>query len=121
MAMQAKVNNTITLAFEWALNKSRFLLKLKTDEFPDVAPPWLTVGVIYPGASPEVVEKEVLDLVAGEEFLESKAGPDRADRQVAHEVTMRIRRGVADLSEATGEPRVAISVGVRVAPSVVVR
>ena len=27
------------------------LLKLKTDEFPDVSPPWLTVGVIYPGAS----------------------------------------------------------------------
>ena len=25
------------------------LLRLKTDEFPDVAPPWLTVGVIYPG------------------------------------------------------------------------
>ena len=23
------------------------LLKLKTDEFPDVAPPWLTIGVIY--------------------------------------------------------------------------
>src|SRR5437867_13098547 len=37
------------------------LLKLKTDEFPEVAPPWLTVGVIYPGASPEVVEKEILD------------------------------------------------------------
>jgi HAE1 family hydrophobic/amphiphilic exporter-1 len=37
------------------------LMKLKTDEFPDVAPPWLTVGVIYPGASPEIVEKEVLD------------------------------------------------------------
>ena len=37
------------------------LMKLKTDEFPDVAPPWLTVAVIYPGASPEGVEKEVLD------------------------------------------------------------
>src|SRR4030095_3737127 len=36
------------------------LRKLKTDEFPDVAPPWLTVGIIYPGASPEVVESEGL-------------------------------------------------------------
>jgi HAE1 family hydrophobic/amphiphilic exporter-1 len=36
------------------------LFKLKTDEFPDVAPPFLTVGIIYPGASPEIVESEVL-------------------------------------------------------------
>jgi len=36
------------------------LLKLKTDEFPEVAPPFLTVGIVYPGASPEVVESEVL-------------------------------------------------------------
>src|ERR1043166_7421240 len=51
------------------------LLKLKTDEFPDVAPPWLTVGVIYPGASPEVVEKEVLDPV--EEQVGSITGVKR--------------------------------------------
>ncbi len=36
------------------------LLKLKTDEFPEVAPPFLTVGIVYPGASPDVVESEVL-------------------------------------------------------------
>src|SRR5215831_4488747 len=36
------------------------LLKLKTDEFPDVNPPFLTVGIVYPGASPDVVESEVL-------------------------------------------------------------
>src|SRR5215467_10395461 len=36
------------------------LLKLKTDEFPDVDPPFLTVGIVYPGASPDVVESEVL-------------------------------------------------------------
>src|ERR1041384_807377 len=51
------------------------LMKLKTDEFPDVAPPWLTVGIIYPGASPEVVEKEVLDPV--EEQIGSIAGVKR--------------------------------------------
>ena len=51
------------------------LLKLKTDEFPDVAPPWLTVGVIYPGASPEVVESEVLKPV--EEQIGSIAGVKR--------------------------------------------
>jgi HAE1 family hydrophobic/amphiphilic exporter-1 len=39
------------------------LLRLKTDEFPEVAPPFASVGLIYPGASPEGVEKEVLDPV----------------------------------------------------------
>src|SRR3954464_6463745 len=51
------------------------LLRLKTDEFPDVAPPWLTVGIIYPGASPEVVESEVLKPV--EEQIGSIAGGKR--------------------------------------------
>jgi multidrug efflux pump subunit AcrB len=36
------------------------LFKLKTDEFPDVVPPVASVGLIYPGASPDGVEKEVL-------------------------------------------------------------
>ena len=36
------------------------LFKLKTDEFPDVAPPYVTVGIPYPGASPDVVEKQLL-------------------------------------------------------------
>ena len=39
------------------------LLKLKTDEFPDVAPPFVSVGLIYPGASPDGVSQEVLDPV----------------------------------------------------------
>ena len=51
------------------------LFKLKTDEFPDVAPPWLTVGIVYPGASPEVVESEVLKPV--EEQIGSIAGVKR--------------------------------------------
>src|ERR1043165_494377 len=51
------------------------LFKLKTDEFPVVAPPWLAVGIIYPGASPEVVESEVLKPV--EEQISSIAGVKR--------------------------------------------
>ncbi|MEO8201620.1 MAG: efflux RND transporter permease subunit, partial [Gemmatimonadota bacterium] len=39
------------------------LFRLQTDEFPDVAPPYVTVGLIYPGASPDGVEKEILDPV----------------------------------------------------------
>ena len=48
------------------------LLKLKTDEFPDVAPPMVTVGIPYPGASPDGVEKEILDPI--EEQIASIAG-----------------------------------------------
>ncbi|HEY4304251.1 MAG TPA: efflux RND transporter permease subunit [Gemmatimonadaceae bacterium] len=51
------------------------LVKLKTDEFPDVAPPFLTVGIVYPGASPEVVESEVLKPV--EEQIGSITGVKR--------------------------------------------
>ena len=48
------------------------LLKLQTDEFPDVAPPFVSVGLIYPGASPDGVESEILDPV--EEAISSIAG-----------------------------------------------
>ena len=48
------------------------LFKLKTDEFPDVAPPVVTIGIPYPGASPEGVEKEILDPI--EEQISSITG-----------------------------------------------
>ena len=51
------------------------LFKLKTDEFPDVNPPFLTVGIVYPGASPDVVESEVLKPV--EEQIGSISGVKR--------------------------------------------
>jgi HAE1 family hydrophobic/amphiphilic exporter-1 len=46
--------------------------KLQTDEFPDIAPPFVTVGIPYPGASPDGVEKEILDPI--EEAISSIAG-----------------------------------------------
>ena len=48
------------------------LIKLQTDEFPEVAPPIVTVGLIYPGASPDGVEREILDPV--EEALSGISG-----------------------------------------------
>ena len=51
------------------------LFKLKTDEFPEVSPQFLTVGIVYPGASPEVVESEVLKPV--EEQIGSISGVKR--------------------------------------------
>jgi hydrophobic/amphiphilic exporter-1 (mainly G- bacteria), HAE1 family len=51
------------------------LFKLKTDEFPEVNPQFLTVGIVYPGASPDVVESEVLKPV--EEQIGSITGVKR--------------------------------------------
>ncbi|HJQ19283.1 MAG TPA: efflux RND transporter permease subunit, partial [Gemmatimonadaceae bacterium] len=85
------------------------LIKLKTDEFPDVAPPWLTVGVIYPGASPEVVEKEVLDPV--EEQVGSIAGVKRIMSKAYDGYAMLMIEFLysKDLNEASQDVRDAIS------------
>jgi len=48
------------------------LLRLKTDEFPDVQPPFVSVGLVYPGASPDGVEREVLEPV--EEVIAAISG-----------------------------------------------
>ena len=37
------------------------LSQLQTDEFPEVQPPIVLTTIIYPGASPEQVEREVLE------------------------------------------------------------
>ncbi len=39
------------------------LARLQTDEFPDIDAPIVVVGVAYPGASPDQVEREVIDRI----------------------------------------------------------
>ncbi|MEJ7809521.1 MAG: efflux RND transporter permease subunit [Gemmatimonadaceae bacterium] len=63
---------TVTVMVALAVFGLFALLRLQTDEFPDVAPPFVTVGIIYPGASPDGVEKEILDPV--EEAISSISG-----------------------------------------------
>lgn len=58
------------------------LLRLKVDEFPDVQQPVIVVSVAYPGAAPEVVEREVLDPI--EEAISGISGVDEI-RGVAYE------------------------------------
>src|SRR5918994_1779562 len=48
------------------------LAALKTDEFPDVSPPIVSVAIPYPGASPDTVEREVVDPI--EEQIGSISG-----------------------------------------------
>jgi hydrophobic/amphiphilic exporter-1 (mainly G- bacteria), HAE1 family len=85
------------------------LFKLKTDEFPDVAPPWLTVGIVYPGASPDVVESEVLKPV--EEQIGSIAGVKRIMGKAYDGYSMLMIEFLydKDLNVASQEVRDAIS------------
>lgn len=88
------------------------LLTLKTDEFPDVTPPFVSVGLPYPGASPETVEKEVLDPI--EEAIASISGVKKIlgraeDGFGSIQVEFRFEK---PLMEATQDIRDAIS-GIR--------
>ena len=51
------------------------LFKLQTDEFPDIQAPIVFVGVGYPGAAPDIVEREVVDRI--EDRLSSISGVDK--------------------------------------------
>ncbi len=51
------------------------MAQLQTDEFPDVTNPIVNVSIAYPGASPDVVEREVLNRV--EEAIAGISGIDR--------------------------------------------
>jgi HAE1 family hydrophobic/amphiphilic exporter-1 len=85
------------------------LLKLKTDEFPDVAPPVVTVGIPYPGASPDGVEKEILDPI--EEQIASIAGVKQVMSKAYDGYAFIMVEFIfgKDLSEATQDLRDAIS------------
>src|SRR5215213_568209 len=88
------------------------LLKLKTDEFPDVAPPFVSVGVLYPGASPDGVETEILKPV--EEQIRSISGVKQVMGYAydGYGMMMVEFQFEKDLSEATQEIRDGIS-GIR--------
>src|SRR6478736_1416083 len=85
------------------------LLKLKTDEFPDVAPPVVTVGIPYPGASPDGVAKEILDPI--EEQIASITGVKHVNAKAYDGygfIMVEFQFG-KDLAEATQDLRDAIS------------
>jgi HAE1 family hydrophobic/amphiphilic exporter-1 len=55
------------------------LVNLDTDEFPEVNPPVVSVAVPYPGASPDIVEREVVEPL--EEGISGISGVDRITSQ----------------------------------------
>ena len=57
------------------------LVNLNTDEFPDIQQPIVGVTIVYPGASPETVEREIVDPI--EEGFSSISGVDWARTQAS--------------------------------------
>ncbi|BCS34287.1 hypothetical protein TBR22_A35170 [Luteitalea sp. TBR-22] len=55
------------------------LLKLEVDEFPEIAPPVVSVALPFPGASPDQVERDVIDPI--EEGISSISGLKKLDSQ----------------------------------------
>jgi HAE1 family hydrophobic/amphiphilic exporter-1 len=57
------------------------LVNLQTDEFPDIQQPIIGVTIVYPGASPETVEREIVEPI--EESFSSISGLDWAKTQAS--------------------------------------
>ena len=85
------------------------LTSLKTDEFPEVVPPFVSLGLVYPGASPDGVESEVLDPV--EEQIRSITGVKQVQGKAYDGYALFIIEFEfgKNLTEATQEVRDAIS------------
>ncbi|HUF34944.1 MAG TPA: efflux RND transporter permease subunit, partial [Gemmatimonadales bacterium] len=57
------------------------LINLQTDEFPDIQQPIIGVTIVYPGASPETVEREIVEPI--EEAFSTISGLDWAKTQAS--------------------------------------
>jgi HAE1 family hydrophobic/amphiphilic exporter-1 len=85
------------------------LLNLQTDEFPSVSPPIIATTIVYPGASPDQVEREILEPV--EEAIQGIEGVERVTGEARDGFAQIITQFVfeKDLNVATQDIRDAIS------------
>ena len=82
------------------------LMQLDTDEFPEIDAPIVVVSILYPGASPDIVERELVDPI--EEAIAGISGIDRMrssslDSFASHHRGVRLRQGSA--RGHAGDPR----------------
>jgi HAE1 family hydrophobic/amphiphilic exporter-1 len=84
-------------------------MSLDTDEFPEVNPPVVMIALLYPGASPQSVEREVVNPV--EEAVSAIAGIDRVTSQSMDGYAMIVAEFVfeKDVQQATQDIRDKIS------------
>src|SRR5918911_188668 len=104
----------ITIVAMLALAAFGFIafLRLQTDKFPDVAEPVVFTAIVYPGASPDQVERELLDPI--EEAIQGISGVDKMWGEAQDGYAQIIVQFVfeKDLQAATQDIRDAIS-GIR--------
>jgi hydrophobe/amphiphile efflux-1 (HAE1) family protein len=88
------------------------LLKLKTDEFPEVTAPVVNIAVVYPGASPGVVERELIDpleesfrSISGVDTITSVAVDGYANILVTFVFEKDIQQATQDIRDKIGESR----------------
>jgi hydrophobic/amphiphilic exporter-1 (mainly G- bacteria), HAE1 family len=85
------------------------LFKLDTDEFPDVQPPIVVTTVVYPGASPDNVEREITEPL--EEAISGISGVKKVTSQSSDGFALIMTEFIfdKDLAEASQEIRDKIS------------
>ena len=86
------------------------LVMLKTDEFPDVQPPVVVVSLLYPGAAPENVEREIVEPV--EDAISGISGVNRINSSALDSFAVLIIEFLyeKDLQEATQQIRDEIGI-----------
>lgn len=101
------VTSVITLAL--VVFGAISLLLLDTDEYPDVDPPVVAVRVPYPGASPQTVEREVVNVL--EDAFASIGSVDRISSTSADSLALIVVEFLfdKDLQQASQDIRDAIS------------
>ena len=86
------------------------MTKLRVNQFPDVAPPVLVVGITYPGASPDTVERELINRI--ERAFQGIEGVDQsrssATASEGYGQFVLVFNFHKDLSEASDQVRNAI-------------
>jgi HAE1 family hydrophobic/amphiphilic exporter-1 len=89
------------------------LAKLKTDEFPEINPPIVVVSVPYPGASPETVEREVVDPLedsfaglSGIDHINSSVYDGYALMIVQFQFGMDVPKAAQDIRDKISEKRI---------------
>src|SRR5436305_13997342 len=85
------------------------LARLDTDEFPDIDQPIVFIGIAYPGASPDVVEREVVYRL--EDKISGISGVDKLNSTSTDGFAQIIIQFVfsKDVNQATQDVRDAIS------------
>src|SRR3978361_939555 len=85
------------------------LFRLDTDEFPDLDQPIVFIGIAYPGASPDVVEREVVTRL--EDKISGISGVDKVNSTSTDGFAQIVIQFVfsKDVNQATQDVRDAIS------------